>query len=241
MRDANKTPAPSLDQDGLIIPPGGEVLDYARRLGWRRTLLRSAYVMANQLFTVSIFACVRLRPEDVNRALAATDGGYERRFLAPDEGDRFTDELDAASVQMVRGALARGDACYLVLEGERLANVGFYTSRPVQLRNDLVVHFDPPCWYMYGAFTPAAYRGRRLHALGVLGGALELFERGVPGLVGVYELTNYRSMASTLRMGWRPCGTLYRVGVGPWMRVGNTAGARAVGMHLEPVRGEARE
>ena len=58
--------------------------------------------------------------------------------------------------------------------------------------------------------------------------------------VGVYERTNYRSMVSALRMGWRPCGTLYRVQVGSWMRLGRSAGARDVGMRLGPRVAEDR-
>ncbi len=224
----------SLQRDKMSIPPAGEILDYARRLGWRRTLLRGAYVMTNQLVAVSIYDCLQLRPEDVNAALVESAGAYECRFLAPDEVDRFAGELDSPTIRTVREAFARGDVCYVVLDDEHLANIGFYSNRPTPVMNDLVVHFDPPYWYMYGAFTPVAYRGRRLHALGVLGGALELFDRQVPGLVTVYERTNYRSMVSALRMGWKPCGVLYRVGVGPWMRLGRTAAARAVGMRLEP-------
>jgi hypothetical protein len=202
-------------------------------------LLRGAYVMTNQLVAVSIFDCLQLRPEDVNTELVTSAGAYECRFLAPDEVDRFASELESSPVPIIGEALARGDACYVVLDGERLANIGFYSSRPTPVLNDLVVHFDPPYWYMYGGFTPVAYRGRRLHALGVLGGALELFDRQIPGLVTVYERTNYRSMVSALRMGWQPCGTLYRIGVWPWMYLSRTAAARAVGMHLEPRHLEA--
>jgi hypothetical protein len=67
-----------------------------------------------------------------------------------------------------------------------------------------------------------------------------LFDRGVSGFVGVYERTNYRSMVSALRMGWRPCGTLYRLRVGSWMRLVHSADARAVGMRLEPRVAEDR-
>jgi hypothetical protein len=217
----------------MRIPAVGEVLDYARRLGFRRTVYRGAYVMVNQAFPLTIFDCVQLRPEDVNTALVDSADRYECRFLEPDEIERFAVDLDRVSARVAREALARGDACYAVLDGGSLANLSCFAPRPTPLLNDLVVHFDPPRWYMYGAFTPPPYRGRRLHALGVLGGSLALFDQGVPSLVGVYERTNYASMVSALRMGWKRCGGLYRVGIGSWMRHGRTAEAKAAGMRLE--------
>ena len=224
----------------MRMPPAGDVLDYGRRLGWGRTLLRGAYVMANQLVPLSIFDCVRLRPQDVDPRLAEPVGPFERRFLAPHELDRFAGELDAVGGRILREAQYSGASCYAVLDGERLANIGFYANRPTPILNDLIVHFDSRYWYMYGAFTPAAYRGHRLHAFGVLGAAQELFARQVPALVGVYERTNYRSMVSALRMGWRQCGTMYRLRLGPWTRISRSTGARALGMRLEPRRGGGR-
>jgi hypothetical protein len=217
----------------MRIPAAGVVLEYARRLGLRRTFYRGAYVMANEVIALSIFDCLLLRLENVNTALIDPADRYECRFLEPNEVDRFAGELDAVAERVAREAVTRGDACYAVLDGGRLANFGCYAPRPTPILNDLMVNFDPPRWYMYGAFTPVRYRGRRLHALGVLSASLELFDRGIPALVTVYERTNYLSMVSALRMGWKPCGTLFRVGIGPWIRLGRTAETQATGMRLE--------
>jgi hypothetical protein len=224
------------ERDRMVVPTTVEVLDYLRHLGVRRTALRGAYVLTNRLVPLSVFQCVRLDTEHVNAALAESHDDFEGRFLDPASLARMADDLDAVGRRIVREAIERGDACYAVFDGGRLANVGFYASRPTPLVNDLMVHFDPRHRYMHGAFTPPGYRGRRLHALGILSAARALFADGVPALVGVYERTNYRSMNSALRMGWRRCGTIYRVGA----HVGRTAAARAVGMHLEPRRDEAR-
>jgi hypothetical protein len=220
-------------RDKMRIPPPGEALAYARRLGFRRAFYRGTYIVSNKAVALSIFDCLTLRREDVNLALIDSAGDYERRFLKPGEIDRFAGDLDGVSERVAREAVARGDECYAVLDGERLANLGCFAPRPTPVLNDLMVHFDPTYWYMYGAFTPPAYRGRRLHALGVLGGSLELFDRGVSALVTVYERTNYASMVSALRMGWKPSGTLFRIGVGPWMYHGRTSQAYPTGMRLE--------
>jgi SAM-dependent methyltransferase len=223
---------PRLQRDKMSIPRAKVVLDYAKHRGPRRAFARGAYVLANQAIALSIFDCMYMRPEHVNRSLVEPEGAYSGRFLEPDEAAGFARELDAPGQRVVGEAVERGDACYAVLDGDRLANIGFYASNATPLLNDLVVHFEEPSWYMYGAYTPEAYRGYRLHGRGVVGGCLGLFDRGAPSLVTLYERTNYRSMVSALRMGWQPCGSIYRIGIGPWTHLGRTARAREIGMRL---------
>lgn len=222
----------------MRIPRPGEMIDYARRLGVRRALYRGAYVLVNQGIALSILDCLALRPANVQHRLLDEADRHERRFLEHEEVERLLGVLGSVEARVAGQAIARGDACYAILDDGRLANFGCYSPRPTPVLNDLVVGFDPPSWYMYGAYTPPAYRGRRLHAVGVLGAALELFDRGVPSLVTVYERTNYRSMVSALRMGWRPCGSLYRIAAGRWVRMGRTSEAEHVGMQLEVRAGE---
>ena len=232
MKDIKSSQTGSLQQDTMKIPALGEILDYARRIGWRRALFRGAYVATNQLLALSIFDCFLLRREDINTALTRTDGGYECRFLSPDEAGLFTGQLDGPLAWILPEDLARGAAAYVILDGERLAGIGLYTESPTSILNDLVVHFDPPSRYMYRGYTQVAYRGRRLHALGILRAAQEYFDQQVPQLVTVCERTNYPAMVSVLRMGWQRSGVLYRIGVGPWTWLGQTAAARAIGMRL---------
>jgi len=217
----------------MMVPGSAEILDYARRLGWRRALFRGAYVATNQVARLSIFDCFRLRPGDINTELAKTAGGYECRFLAPDEASRFSCQLGSEVARSLHEALARGDKAYVILDGEHVASIGLYAEAPTPILSDLTVHFDPPSRYMYAGYTQAAYRGQRLHALGILRAALELFDRQVPQLVTLCERTNYPATISVHRMGWQPCGVLYRAGIGPWTRLGQTATARANGMRLQ--------
>ena len=232
-----KYPGPSqeksLQPDRMEVPGSAEILDYARRLGWRRALFRGAYVATNQVARLSIFDCFRLRREDINMELAKAVGRYECRFLVPHEANRFSCQLDSELASSLHQALARGDNAYVILDGKRLASIGLYAEVPTPILSDLTVHFDPPSRYMYRGYTQAAYRGQRLHALGILRAALELFDLQVPQLVTVCERTNYPATISVHRMGWQLCGALYRVGIGPWTRVGQTAIARANGMRLQ--------
>jgi hypothetical protein len=203
-----------------------------QHLGLRRSALRGAYVAVNKLVALSIFDCVELRPEQANRAALAGACGYDCGFLEPEEIERHASILEPVGERIAREAALRGDSCFALLDRGRLVSVGFYAQQATPIVGDLVVDFDQPAWYMYGAFTAPEYRGAGLHGAGVIAAALALFERGVPRLVGVYERTNYRSMVSALRMGWTRCGSLSRVGIGGRTRLSGTRRAREAGMRL---------
>ena len=126
------------------------------------------------------------------------------------------------------------DRCYGIIDKDILVNFGFFSRHPAPLLGDLEVHFDHAYWYMYGGWTAAEYRGRRLHGRGVLGGSLEILEGGATALVTVTEWTHYPSIISSLRMGWQPSGKLVCLGSGPRRMFFATKKAKALGMCFEP-------
>ena len=215
----------------MDIPDARAVVEYARRHGVPRTIVRGSYVAASRLVALSMFGCMRLTRADVNHALTEC-AGVESRFLELDEFTRVETLGDEYGKRLVRAARRRGDRCYAIFDDDEIVNVGFYADRATPVVGDLLLCFRAPDWYMYGALTPPAHRGRGLHAVGVLRASLALFDEGVSRLVTVHERTHYNSMVSALRMGWRPCGTLYRIGSGSLTRVGRSSGARREGMML---------
>ena len=134
----------------MNIPGAQTVLDYIRRLGWRRSLVRGSYVAANQLVSLSVYGGLLLRREDINETLTEIPNGYACLFLAPDEVERFEGQLEGNAAGNLRRAVAHGDDIYVVLEGERIANIGFYAAGPTPVQDDLAIHFVPPARYMYG-------------------------------------------------------------------------------------------
>lgn len=216
----------------MRVPPPRVVRDYVRHLGLRRSLLRSTYVAANKLFALSILDCMEIGPGEPNDELLGAAADYECRFLEAGEVDSLCRDLEPEGRRSASAAIGRGDQCFGVLDGGRLANIGFYASGPTPILGDLVVGFEPPARYMHGAFTAPEYRGRRLHGAGVVAALIALFERGVPRLVTVYERTNYRSMVSAQRMGWRNRGAMWRVGAGGRNIVRRDSEAAAARMEL---------
>ena len=216
----------------MTVPGRGQVRAYAKRLGWRRTIARALYVGSNQVLDLSILDCFRMRREDIIASLARNPRRYDCGFLSPAKAERLATQLDADVAAGLREAIRRGDEAYAILDRGRLASIGLYASADTPVLNDLLVRFEPPARYMYRGFTQDEYRGQRLHALGILRAAGELFDRGVPQLVTVVEHTNYPASISVHRMGWRPCGFLYRFGWGGRYRLGRSRTAAGMGMEL---------
>jgi hypothetical protein len=134
--------------------------------------------------------------------------------LQPREVAGLAGQLGEDFVRELQSAAGRGDEIYAVFEDDRLANIACYAAGRTPLMHDLEVHFAAPSLYTYRNFTQPFFRGRRLHAAGLLGAASELFARGVPQILALCEWTNYPAMISLRRMGWQRSGVVWLIGIG---------------------------
>ncbi|MDX1383816.1 MAG: hypothetical protein R3190_09260 [Thermoanaerobaculia bacterium] len=216
------------------LPPARVAWRYARHLGWGRTLARACYLTLNRVVDAQVFDCLSMVAGEENEAYVDA-GAFEARVLEPDEVGRLTADSGSGlrPLEETKRALCEGDLGYALLASGRPVHVSLFSPRPTRLTGDLYVRFPSPWWYMYGAFTHPDFRGRRLHAVGVVRGFRELQRRGVERMLCVCEWTNYRSRVSAMRMGWQPCGRVWRLGVGGRSRLGASREARAVAMRLE--------
>jgi hypothetical protein len=158
--------------------------------------------------------------------------GYEGRFLSPAELARFsgTHDLDAAFLE---AAAQRGDRCHAMFDGEALAAYGWYTDRPTPIDEHFLLHFDPSYTYMFKGYTVPAYRGKRLHAVGMARALRAFTEEGQRGLVSYVLSNNFASLKSTARMGYRVFGDVYLARVAGRGFAHATAGCRAYGFRVE--------
>jgi ribosomal protein S18 acetylase RimI-like enzyme len=114
----------------------------------------------------------------------------------------------------LRRALDAHDECFAIREGDRLAAYGWYAIGANHFADGLTLHFSPEWVYMYRGYTHPAYRGQRLHAIGMTL-ALEAYRaRGFKGLVSCVEAGNTASLKSVDRMGYRRFGTIYGIRLG---------------------------
>jgi hypothetical protein len=109
----------------------------------------------------------------------------------------------------IHSSLEKGDECCAILDGDALASYGWYSRRPTLLDNEhLVLRFDRNYVYMYKGLTVTAYRGQRLHAVGMTRALAAYKAAGYKGLVSYVESNNFDSLRSCYRMGYRDCGMI---------------------------------
>ena len=204
----NTSPAGILAPFHTIVTRANEV---AKHFGRRAALHEIQHRIVN-----------RLVPFQVLKGMTATADGIDQTLL--DAGDlrtRFAtrDELLAAaavpelaeemSVDFIEQALARGDECYGIFEGPQLVSLGWYSNQPTQLSDNLTLRFDRSWMYMYKGYTLRSHRGKRLHGIGMSKALHAYTQRGSRGLISYVKSTNFQSLRSTGRMGYRIFGEIY--------------------------------
>ena len=118
------------------------------------------------------------------------------------------DPIYEMSHPFIHEAFAKGDHCYAIWDDDQLASYGWYSDGPTFMTEDLVVRFDPRYAYMYKGFTHPRYRGQRLHAAGMSLALQSYLDQGRLGLVSYVESTNFSSLKSCYRMGYRDFGRI---------------------------------
>jgi hypothetical protein len=128
---------------------------------------------------------------------------------------------------------ARGDRCYALFDGESLAAYGWYSNLPTPIDEHFVLHFDRAYTYMYGGYTLPAYRGKRLHAVGMCRALRAITEEGKKGLISDVFSNNFASLQSVTRMGYRIFGEVYLFRAGNHCFTYATNGCRNYGCWVE--------
>ena len=149
--------------------------------------------------------------ERVDPAFLISPGRYTPLFLAAETIRNLArDPENGMSEDFLVEALSKGDECFGLLDGERLAAYGWYSSAPTRIDPaDLLLRFGAEYVYMYKGFTHPRYRGQRLHAIGMTMALREYLSRGRKGLVSYVESNNFESLKSCYRMGYAEFGSVY--------------------------------
>jgi hypothetical protein len=217
-----------------------------RRFGLVRGLYDLAYRKLQRSRELFILVAVVITGETVDAATWEKSGRYQCRFLDREAVLRFAEDAgNEMRPEFARDALDRGHECFGVLDGDALASYGWYSNRPSPITErsvELVLHFDPRYLYMYKGYTLPAYRGERLHGLGMALALREALARGYLGLVSYIEANNFRSLSSSYRIGYRRFGRVYVGRLFGALRAFATEGCRAYGFRVEPrgTRGPGR-
>jgi acetyltransferase (GNAT) family protein len=169
-----------------------------------------AYKSVNRLTLLMVMKCLTI--DTVDRGFLQRNEKYAYEFL---DAERLRTLAENPEYEMKRDfldeAIAKGDACFAILDGDRLASYGWYSNTPTKVNADLEINFDERYVYMYKGFTHPSYRGERLHAIGMTMALDHYLDRGYRGIVSWVEANNVSSLRSCYRMGYRDFGEIYVV------------------------------
>jgi hypothetical protein len=183
--------------------------------------------VVNKIAHFQILKGMTVRMQDVKDPNLFEARGFEARFVDEDELAKFAyDGTYGFSVEFLREARVRGDRCYALFDGDALAAYGWYSALPTQIDEHFVLHFDRTYTYMYKGYTVPAYRGKRLHAVGMCRALQAFTEEGKKGLISYVFSNNFASLHSVVRMGYRVFGEVYVLRAGSHSFTYATTGCR---------------
>jgi hypothetical protein len=175
---------------------------------------------------------------DINPGLF-DPGSFRADFATREELLARTGDEYEMSPSFVRDALSKGDECFALYDGDRLASFGWYSNQPTLISDGLLLHFDPSWVYMYKGYTHPDYRGKRLHGIGMSLALRAYTERGSRGLISYVKSTNFQSLRSIERMGYRIFGDIYLARVLGRAVTWTTPSCKPYGFRLESVAARA--
>jgi len=191
------------------------ILENIRKYGLAATLHDIECRGVNKIAYFKILEGMTIRLQDVRDPTLFEAQGFDARFVDADELAKFAYEpVYDISVDFLRKARARRDRCYALFDGELLAAYGWYSDLPTPIDEHFVFHFDRAYTYMYGGYTLPAYRGKRLHAVGMCRALRAITEEGKKGLISHVFSNNFASLQSVKRMGYRIFGEVYLLRAG---------------------------
>lgn len=168
-----------------------------------------AYRALNKFTRFLALTMLSVTPDTVDRTFLSGHAEHVHRFLNPSEVEALTrDPANQLPPDFVSPALAKGDQCYAILDGDVLAGYGWYSRGQTLVTEELMLQFDPAWAYMYRGYTRPEYRGQRLHAIGMAKAMMEYARQGCRGLVSYVEANNLSSLKSCYRMGYVKAGTI---------------------------------
>lgn len=172
--------------------------------------------------------------EDVNPAFSILPESFAfARVETADLRRIATNPAYELTADFIEEAATKGDVCYGILDGETLASYGWYSHSPTLLDNErLSFRFDPSYVYMYKGLTLDAWRGKRLHAIGMTRALAAYRAEGFRGLISYVESNNFDSLRSCERMGYRRCGAIWIIGIGSRYLIKRSASCSGYGLDV---------
>ncbi|MBO0724016.1 MAG: GNAT family N-acetyltransferase [Blastocatellia bacterium] len=184
------------------------LLNDVKARGMSNTVYDLIYRGVNRFTPLMVLKCVAI--DAVDRSFLEWTGAYRCEFLDQERLLRLSENPEyQIDRDFLDEAIGKGDACFAILDADRLASYGWYSTSPTKVNKDLELQFGERRVYMYNGFTHPNYRGQRLHAIGMTMALNHYLNQGYKGLVSWVEANNVGSLRSCYRMGYRDFGEIY--------------------------------
>lgn len=181
----------------------------AEKFGYGAMRHALKYSMINRFTFFKQLQGLTVTMETLDPKYLEIDPRYTCRFLTADELKKYAQNTESQICNdFLDEALPKGDFCYAILEGDALASYGWYSDKPTHISGNLKLTFDPSWIYMYKGYTLPAYRGQRLHAIGMARSLEAFVQRGYKGIISYVETNNFPSLRSCDRMGYKNFGQI---------------------------------
>ena len=217
-----------------VVRIGRHVRDAFQRYGTSAVVHDLGCHAANIVADFQILKGMTAHLRDVRDPHMLETPRFEGRFVSADELARRYEGSYGLSVEFLRDASDRGDRCYGLFHEGVLASYGWYAAVPTPIDGHFVLHFDPTYTYMFNGYTAPAYRGMRLHAVGMCQALRAFTEEGKKGLIAYVQSNNFASLRSVARMGYRTFGSVYALRVGGVAFTYATKGCASYDFRLVP-------
>ena len=207
--------------------------------GLRSTLREFAFRAIHHVVSFKVLRGIYLARADARFTECPT--GFTGDFLDSETLERVSlDRRYDLPPEFVSEALGRGDACYGVLDGDRVVSYGWYTHAPTKINDDLWLHFDQAYVYRYKGLTLEPYRGRRFHAITMARTLAAWRARGYRGMLAYVEANNLSSLKSVNRLGYETFGRVFILRILRRHLIFNSPGCKAFGFRVVAERRGAR-
>lgn len=211
-----------------------------RRHGWQLTLRAWRMQLFRRLCGFTILQGLKVTNiEPDNERFSGAFAAFHCSFVSSHLLESLAnDPLYEIDPDFVRQALAKGDDCFGVFEGQKLAAYSWYSSQPTLAEDGWQVQCSKKYVYMYKAFTHPAYRGRHLNGFGVSQAVRAYLGLGFKGMICYVHPQNLASLKSLGRLGCKPFGSVaYFRGL---RRVFHSSGCYDLGFAATPSRQQTR-
>lgn len=207
-----------------------------RNAGALGAVVDVGYRLANKLTTLMVLRTLKVTLHLLKPVPQNDSDGFRHLYLDEPRLRMFArDPVNELTDRFLDEALAKGDRCSAILDGERLVNYVWCSRKPTRITANLLFEFGADWLYRYKAFTIPTYRGRRLHGMNTTMSLRETIGLGVEGFLCYADLNNYSSLRSMYRRGYVDVGKMYALKAPGTYWIHVDPRCRSYGLNLRPL------